>query len=167
MTNSSKTTKPNKSDRNWLMPPQTIVKQGDKDSPHKLSYWTDTKGKVNLYTKKQLATCNILMNLNLLLVRAIVLLDTLKTMDENAKIGSLIKQDYAKFDAKESTAFNHFITLMSATPDVTFGEFLRFLSTNTNPKELKKLGQKTINEVIKGKSSDVSIFYTSDRLKSE
>lgn len=154
-----------KPDRNWVKPPNTMVHKGRSNSPQKLSYWTDGKNKAILYTKEQLATCNILMNLNLLLVRAIVLLDILKTLDEDAKVGTLIHQDYAKYEATESSVFNHFISLMAAVPDITFGEFLGFISTNTDPKELIIMGQKTLQEVIAGTSTHVTNFYTSDRVK--
>lgn len=165
MTNATKLPKNKKTDRTWIQPPNTIVRQGKGDAPQKLSYWTDTNGKAKLYTKEQLAVCNILMNLNLLLVKALLLLDTLKTMDEDAKVGTLVHQDYAKFEATKSSVFNHFITLMASVPEVTFGEFLNFLSTNTSPGALTKMGQKTLKEVIQGKSTNVTHFYTSDKLK--
>ena len=162
MIHSTKKQKPN---RNWIKPPNTMIQQGRGNSPQKLSYWTDENNKPKLYTKEQLATCNILMNLNLLLVRAIVLLDILKTLDEDAKVGTLIHQDYAKYDAPESSVFNHFIGLMAAVPDITFGEFLSFVSTNSDPQELTTMGQKTLREVIAGTSAHVTNFYTSDRIK--
>lgn len=151
--------------RNWIKPPNTIVHQGNKNSPQKLSYWTDSNNQVKLYTPEQLATCNILMNLNLLLVRALVLLDILKTLDDNAKIADLIHQDYAKLEASDSSVFNRFISLMAAVPDVTFGEFLGFISINNDPKQFATLEKKIVEQVIKGKNVQVTNFYTSDRFK--
>jgi len=152
-------------DKNWVKPPNIIAKKGPDNKSYKLSYWINKKGKYQLYTKEQLAVCNVLTNLNLIVVRSLVLMDTLKKMDENAKIRTLVKQDYSKFDAKESSIFNHFVSLMAAVPDITFGEFLGFLSGDTDSKVLSKMGKKTIGEAIKGKSKTVSIFYTSDKLK--
>jgi len=154
-----------KPNRNWVKPPNTMVRKGRSNSPQKLSYWTDENNQPKLYTPEQLATCNILMNLNLLLVRALVLLDILKTLDEDAKVGTLIHQDFAKYEAPESSVFNHFISLMAAVPDVTFNEFLGFISTDTDPQKLITMGQKTLKEVIEGKSTHVTNFYTSDRVK--
>lgn len=151
--------------RNWIKPPNTIVRQGKKNSPQKLSYWTDSDNRVKLYTPEQLATCNILMNLNLLLVRAIVLLDILKTLDDNAKISDLIHQDFAKFEASDASVFNQFINLMAAVPDVTFGEFLGFISTNNDPKLFATMEKNIIKQVIKGKNVQVTNFYTSDRFR--
>lgn len=150
--------------RKWIAPPNTIIDKGTGNSPQKLSYWTDKDGKAKLYTKEQLATCNILMNLNFILVRALILLDTLKTMDEDTKVGTLIHQDYAKFEATKHGVFSHFVNLMAAVPDITFGEFLNFLSANNNSQDLAKMGQKTLKEVIKGNSPNITTFYTSDRL---
>jgi hypothetical protein len=165
MTTISKNKKNLRPNRNWIKPPNTIVRKGSKNSPQKLSYWTDTDNQVKLYTPQQLATCNILMNLNLLLVRALVLLDILKTLDDNAKIADLIHQDYAKFEASDSSVFNRFINLMAAVPDVTFGEFLGFISTNTDPKRFATMEKEIIKQVIKGKNIQVTNFYTSDRFR--
>jgi hypothetical protein len=144
-----------------------MIKKGSGSSPQKLSYWTDDNNSAKLYTKEQLATCNILMNLNFLLTRALVLMDIIKTLDEDTRIGTLIHQDYAKFEASDTSVFNQFVSLMAAVPDVTFGEFLTFISTNNNnnPQEIITLGQKTLKEVIAGKSTNLTNFYTSDRLK--
>ena len=154
-------------DNNWVKPPNIIAKKGPDNVPHKLSYWIDKNGKYQLYTKEQLATCNILTNLNLIIVKSLVLMDTLKKMDENAKIRTLIKQDYSKFDAKESSIFNHFITLMAAVPDITFGEFLEFLSGDTDSQVLNKMGKKTLKEAMQGKGETVTTFYTSDLTKKQ
>lgn len=155
----------NMTKRDWIKPPNTIIRKGKVGSPQKLSYWVDKKGKSQLYTKEQLATLNILTNLNLLLIRALIILDTLRNMDENATIKTLIKQDYAKYEADKSSVFNQLVTLMSATPDVTFGEFLNFISANTDPKAITKIGQKTLKETVHGKSKTVDAFYSSDRFK--
>ena len=165
MTNPTKKQKDRVPDRNWIKPPNTIVHQGSINSPQKLSYWTDKNGQAKLYTKEQLATCNILMNLNQLLVRALLLFDTLNSLDEDTKIGTFLHQDYAKFEATESSAFDHFVNLMSAAPDITFGEFLGYLSTNSDPREFIKMGQKNLKEVIRGKSTRITNFYTSDQVK--
>lgn len=150
---------------NWIKPPNTMVHQGSGNSPQKLSYWTDENNRPKLYTQEQLATCNILMNLNFLLTRALVLMDIIKTLDEETKIGTLIHQDYAKFEASDTSVFNQFVSLMAAVPDVTFGEFLGFISTNNDPKLFATMKKKIIKQVIKGKSSQVTSFYTSDRFK--
>jgi len=165
MPKSVKKTKSNDPDKNWINPPKIIIRKDKANSPKKLSYWLDKKGKAHLYTKEQLATCNILTNLNLTLIRALVLMDMIKEMDENAKIKTLMRQDNPKFAAKESSIFNHFISLMSAVPEITFGEFLGFLSANSDPQALIKMGQKTLKEAEQGKSKTVSVFYTSDKLK--
>jgi len=151
--------------RNWIRPPNTIVKKNTKNSPQKLSYWTDTDNQVKLYTQQELATCNVLMNINQILVRALTLLDILKTLDDNAKISDLLHQDYVKFEASKSSVFNRFINLLAAVPDVTFGEFLSFMSTTNNPRQFTSMGKKIIKQVINGKSNQVTSFYTSDRFR--
>lgn len=152
-------------DRNWVTPPKIIVRKGQGKGPQKLSYWVDKKGKNHLYTKEELATCNILTNLNIILIRALILLDTLKNMDKNAKVKKLVNQDYAKYKATESSIFSRFIALMAAAPSITFGEFLGFISGNSNPGTLIKIGQKTIKKASQGKNTAVDVFYTSDLLK--
>ena len=151
--------------KNWIKPPNTLVRKGPDGTPHKLSYWVDKNGKYQLYTKEQLATLNILTNLNLTLIRSLILLDTLKKMDANAKIKTLVQKEYPKFEAAKSSIFNHFIALMAAVPNITFGEFLGFLTGGSDPQTLVKMGQKTLQETVKGKSSTVDVFYTSDHLK--
>lgn len=153
------------SDRNWIKPPNTIVHQDKNNNPEKLSYWTDEDGNPKPYTKEQLAVCNILTNLNFVLVRALILLDTLNKLDEDTKVKTLLHQDFAKFTATEASVFNHFINLMAAVPDITFGEFLGFLSTNSNPKLMRKMGKKTLKSVMEGKNVDITNFYTSDLIK--
>lgn len=151
--------------RPWIKPPNIIVKKGPKNSPQKLSYWTDTDNKVKLYTQQELAICNILMNVNQLLTQALTLIDVLKSLDDDAKVGDLIHQDYDKFKFSQQSVFNRFINLISAVPDVTFGEFLNFISTTNNPEQFKNTSQKIINQVTKGKSNQVTTFYTSDRFR--
>lgn len=155
----------NMSNRDWIKPPNTIARKSHVGNAQKLSYWVDKKGKYKLYTKEQLATLNILTNLNLLLIRALIILDTLKNMDENAKIRTLIHQDHTKYEADKSSVFNHLVTLMAAIPNVTFGEFLSFISDSTDPKALTKMGKKTLSETVYGKSKVVDAFYGSDRFK--
>jgi len=154
-----------KQDRNWIKPPNTISNKSDGDGPQKLSYWIDQKKEVQLYTKDQLVTCNVLNNLNFLLVRALVLMDTLQTMDKDIPVGTLIKQGYAKYETSESSVFNHFIQLMAAVPDITFGEFLGFISPNTDTKEFLKMGKERLKKVAQGEETDINIFYTSDKVK--
>jgi len=168
MINPSKKPKIPQKNRNWIRPPNTILKKGSNNSPQKLSYWTDIDNKPKLYTKKQLATCNILMNLNFLLVKSLVLMDILKTLDKDTKVGDLVSQDFVKFEASKDSIFNSFISLMAAVPDVTFSEFLNYISTNNtnnNPQEIITLGQKTLNDFIDGKSDNITNFYISDRFK--
>jgi len=155
------------SNKNWIKPPNTIARKDQRGKAQKLSYWIDEKGKYQLYSKNQLATLNILTNLNLLLIRALILLDTLKDMDENTKIKTLIRQDYAKYEADKSSVFNHLVELMAAVPNITFGEFLNFISSSTKPQVLNKMGQKTLKEVLDGKSKAVDVFYNSDRFKNK
>lgn len=143
------------SDNNWIKPPNTLVRKGPDNTPHKFSYWVDKKGHYHLYTKDQLAICNILTNLNLILIRALIIMDTLKTMDKKAKVEKLVNQDYAALKVTKSSVFNQFITLMAAAPKVTFGEFLNYISAGGNPQTLIKMGKK----------AKFDIFYTSDRLK--
>jgi len=144
-----------------------MVKKGPKKSPQRLSYWTDRDGKVKLFTQKELAACNILNNLNFILTRALVLMDILKTINKDTKIGDLIRQDYAHFEASDASAFNRFVSLMAAVPDISFGEFLNFISTGSDPQKLKTMGQKILKEVIDGKSDRVTKFYTSDRFRQD
>ena len=153
------------SDKNWIKPPNIIAKKGPDGKPYKLSYWIDKKGKYHLYTKKQLAICNILTNLNLIIMRSLIIMDTIREMDKNSSIESLVKRDYSKFEAKDCSILNHFIALMASVPDITFGEFLDFLSGNSDTKTLKDIGKKTFKEALQGKGETVSIFYTSDKVK--
>jgi len=153
--------------RNWIRPPNTMIKKGSKNSPQRLSYWTDTDGKVKLFTQGELATCNILNNLNFILTRALLLMDILKTLDEDTKIGNLTRQDYAHFEASSTSVFNRFISLMAAVPDVSFGEFLNFISTGNDPEKLKTIGQKILKEVVNNKNDHITKFYTSDRFRQD
>lgn len=143
--------------RKWISPPNVIVKKNKNGGPQKISYWVDDKNEPMLYTKDQIAILNVLTNLNMQLIKALVLLDNASRIDKNAKIKTLISQDKSKYVANKSSLFNNFISLMAAVPDVTFGEFLNFISNNTSPKDLLKMGKKAI------KNTDV--FYSSDIYK--
>ena len=95
-------------------------------------------------------------------------MDILKTLDKDTKVGDLVSQDFVKFEASKDSIFNSFISLMAAVPDVTFSEFLNYISTNNtnnNPQEIITLGQKTLNDFIDGKSDNITNFYISDRFK--
>jgi len=151
-------------DKSWITPPKIIIRKSRGKGPQKLSYWVDKQGKNHLYTKEELVICNILTNLNIILIRSLILLDTLKSMDKNAKVKKLVNQDYTKYKATESSIFNRFIALMAAAPDITFGQFLGFISGNSNPDTLIKIGQNTFKKASKGRNSAVDVFYTSDLL---
>lgn len=142
-------------DRGWIAPPKIIIRKGKKGGPQKLSYWIDKQGKNHLYTKKELEICNILTNLNLILIRSLILLDMLKTIDKNAKVKKLVGQDHAKYKATKSSVFNRFVSLMAAAPDITFGEFLSFISDSRDEEAISKIGKKP----------KFDVFYTSDFTK--
>lgn len=152
-------------DRNWIAPPKVIIRKGKQGEPEKLSYWVDSMGKNHLYTEEELTACNILINLNLILIRSLIILDTLKSMDKNAQVKKLVKQDYSKYKAKKSSVFNRFINLMAAVPDITFGEFLGFISDSKDPQALIKIGQDILKKSSRKKNTPFDIFYTSDLLK--
>ncbi len=152
-------------DRNWIAPPKVIIRKGKQGEPEKLSYWVDKKGKNHLYTEEELITCNILINLNLILIRSLIILDTLKSMDRNAQVKKLVNQDYSKYKASKSSVFNRFINLMAAVPNITFGEFLGFISDSKDPQALIKIGQDTLKKSSRKKDIPFDIFYNSDLIK--
>lgn len=164
----------NKKDRSWVRPPNTMSKPSglkkkkqDKNYPTKISYWIDEKGEAQLYTPDQLAVCNVLMNLNVLLNKSLTLAEKIQTMDKDVTVGILAQQEYAQFKAFESSVYGHFVELLAAAPDITFAEFLNFISQGNNPKAFIKLGKKKLRDVVKNKNSDVTTFYTSDKLSGE
>lgn len=152
-------------DRSWITPPKVILRKNKQEGPQKLSYWIDQKGKRRLYTKEELATCNILTNLNIVLIRALILLDTLEGMNENAKVRKLVRADYSKFKATKLSIFKRFVELMAAVPDITFGEFLGFISDSRDPLAVTKIGKTTLKKAGKNKKSPFDVFYTSDLLR--
>jgi hypothetical protein len=152
-------------DKSWITPPKIIIRKNRGKGPQKLCYWVDKNGKNHLYTREELAICNILTNLNIILIRALIIVDTLKNMDRNAKIKKLVNQDYSRYKVTQSSIFNRFIALMAAAPDITFGEFLSFISGNSDPDTLIKIGQNTFAKASRGKNKTLDVFYTSDLLK--
>ncbi len=160
-----------KTDRSWVRPPNSMTKQPsqkkrkkDKDFPSKISYWVDENGEAQLYTQEQLAICNILMNLNVLLNKSLTLAEKLQTMDKEVTVGVIVRQDYAQFKKSENSVYGYFVELMAAAPNITFGEFLNFISQGSDVKAFSKLGKEKLQAVIKKRSTDVTTFYTSDRL---
>ena len=160
-----KGTSKKKKDRSWIRPPNSITNQNDLSFPSKISYWVDEAGEVQLYTKEQLAKCNILMNINLLLSKSLKLFENLQKIDKDTPVGTLVQQDYAQFKTSEDSVYTHFIQLMATTPDITFGEFLNFISEGDDTKAFSKIGEKKLKKVIKDKSPEVISFFTSDKLK--
>ncbi|HEX9817711.1 MAG TPA: hypothetical protein VGA89_02355 [Patescibacteria group bacterium] len=175
-TKSTSKTKPSninqESDRSWVRPPNIItqktslkvVKKGKK-YPTKISYWVDKNGEAQLYTAEQLAVCNILTNINVLLNKSLTLAENLKTMDKDVTVGTLVQQDYAQFKALENTIYGYFIELMAAAEDITFGEFLNFISQGKEDNAFSKLGKSKLKKVMQKKSPDVTQFYSSDKLR--
>ena len=165
-----------KQDRNWVKPPNTISKQTKQTTrktkskekqqkyPEKISYWIDKSGEAQLYTTEQLAICNVLMNLNVLLNKSLTLAEKIQTMEKDVPVAILAQQDYAQFKKFESSVYGHFVELMAAAPDVTFGEFLNFISQGDETKELTSLGKRKLKKIIENKSPDVTSFYSSDKL---
>lgn len=153
-----------KPDHGWVKPPNSISKQGDPQT-EKISYWVDVNGEAQLYTPEQLATCNILMNLNVLLNKSLTLAEKIQKMDKDVTVATLAQQDYAHFKTLNTSVYGYFIELMAATPDITFGEFLNFISQGSDEKAFAKLGQKKLKKVMANKSPDVTNFFSSDKLK--
>jgi len=160
-----------KTDRSWIRPPNSISKQSsraekkkDKNYPSVISYWFDEKGEAQLYTAEQLAICNVLTNLKVVLNKSLTLAEQLKTMDKDITVGILSQQDYAQFKELNTTVFGYFIELMSAAPDITFGEFLNFITEGDDVKLFKKVGKKKLKQIIENKSPDVTTFYRAIRI---
>jgi hypothetical protein len=169
--NNKKVSKKTK-DRSWIRPPNSITKQttvkvkkNDKNFPSSISYWVDENGEARLYTKEQLAQCNILMSLNLTLSKAFVLIENIQKLDKDTTIGSLMSQDFAQFKEYEVSPYSNFIELISAVHDITFAEFLGFISQETSPESYSKLGKAKLAEAIKNIDPDNTNFFSSDKLE--
>jgi hypothetical protein len=161
-----------KQDRSWVRPPNTMSKpldqkkkKRDKNYPSKISYWMDKNGEAQLYTPEQLAVCNILMNLNVILNKSLTLAENIQTMDKDVTVGILAQQEYAQFKTFETSVYGHFVELLAAAPDITFGEFLNFISQGNDTNAFLKMGKKKLKSVVKNKNTDVTTFYRSDKLK--
>ena len=154
-----------KNDRNWIKPPNSMIKKGTKSSPSKISYWIDETGNARLYTKEQLAQCNILMNLNLVLSKAFVLIENIQTVDPDTAVGSLISQGLVQSKISELSPYANFVELIAAIPDITFSEFLGFISQENDPKAYSKLGREKLKEVMENVDPDVRNFFSSDKLE--
>lgn len=159
-------------DRSWILPPNTISKKTESSKeqqrpnyPTKISYWVDQNGEAQLYTPEQLAICNILMNLNVLLNKSLTLAENIKNMEESVTVGTLAKQDYAQFKDLETSVYGHFVELLAASPDITFGEFLNFISSGNDTKAFLKMGKQKLKKIVAKKSPDVTQFYSSDSLR--
>lgn len=148
-----------KQDRSWVRPPNSMTKKSTQ-----ISYWVDANGEARLYTPEQLAICNILMNLNVLLNKSLTLAEKIKTIDKNVTVATLAQQDYAHFKPMETSVYGYFVELMAAAPDITFAEFLNFISQGNDEKAFAKLGKTKLKKVIGKKSPDVTLFYGSDKL---
>jgi len=118
----------NTGDRGWLMPPNSIHKWNLDGEPTSIYYWLDRNGKPQIYTDRQRAMADTLMELNLNMNKIGGILAALEEQrDHHEFANTFLQQSWGHLEHGEWTPYAHIIRLMAMTPDVTFGEFIRFI----------------------------------------
>jgi len=134
-------------DRNWILPPNSIT--GGSLGGTTVHFWIDRNGNQRVYSDRQLAICSSLLELNLDISKIGSLYQVLHTINE-PMVKSLLQQDYAKIGDDPDNLFAHLAQIMASFPEVTFGEFLRFLVQGNDATALVDLGEKRIAGIIDG-----------------
>lgn len=135
-------------DRNWLLPPNSIA--GGNLGNLMVHFWVDRNGQIRIYSDDQLAACNALMQISISLSEVNTTFEALRAHPDHP-VKSIMEQSYAKVGEDSPSMFAHFVENMSAAPDVTFGEFIRFMVKGNDATKSIEHGEKVRQEMIDGK----------------
>lgn len=155
----------NDGDRSWIKPPSSTHRWNIAGEPLHVSWWVDRTGKIRLYSKEQLAVCNILLEINLSLGRICSLIENLPKIGDEVTVGDLLQQDWAKFKTSAPSVYGHFAQLMAAAPDITFSEFIGFVVQGNDPTALADIGAERLQKVIESTDIDVKSHFRSDKVE--
>lgn len=126
-------------DRSWIKPSNMFQGPMDdlenKDLILTTHFWNDRTGRVQIYSPRQLATCNHLQKLYLNLC-AIAGTRQLAEQNPEAKCKDILKQE--PLERGEQSVIADIILAMAETPDISFAEFGAFLVAGNDPTELFK-----------------------------
>jgi hypothetical protein len=148
-------------DRSWVQPPSSVVGGQFGDTP--IYFWKDREGRLRVYTDDQRAMLGELMGLNLdisALGTTLQALRSLKTKESE----SLLEQSYAEI-AREEELYERIAQRMSIAPDITFGEFLRFVVQGGDATPLINLGAQLRLDIIEGRRRTFYFFAKPDEDK--
>ena len=152
----------NDGDRRCIVPPNSQHTWNINGEPHIISWWVDRTGRPRLYSQEQLAVCNVLLEINLSLGKVCSLIETLPTVGNDVRVGDLIQQDWAKLNTSAPSVYGHFAQLMAMAPDITFSEFIGFVTSSHDPTALSEIGSERLRKVIEGMDSDVNSHFKSN-----
>ena len=155
----------NDGDRTWIRPPNTTHTLNIDKDILTVSWWKDRTGNTRLYTEEQLAICNVLLALMQSFSKVGALIETLPTIGNDVTVGSIINQDWVKFETSAPSVFGHFAQLMAMAPNITFSEFIGFIDSKNDPTALTEFGAERLQKVIEGTDTDVRKYIRSDKVE--
>lgn len=135
-------------DRNWILPPNSIT--GGALLNTTVYYWIDRNGIPQVYSDEQLAKINALLHLSIDFSNLSTLMQTLGTIDEPI-VQSLMQQSYAQVGKDQDNLYAYIAQLMAIAPEITLGEFLRFIVKGGDATSLIHLGAKRLRDIVEGR----------------
>jgi hypothetical protein len=143
----------NDSDRNWIRIPNQIHRFGEGAERLQLAYWIDRYGRPRAFNRHQLSVLNVLMTINTRLLDLGALPGRLISA-RDADVATVLQQDWAKFPVETSVTID-LVKLLAMAGDITFAEFLSFMTTGVNSSSLVQEGAARIARLIQGENDPV------------
>lgn len=141
------------SDRNWVRIPNEIWRFGEGAERLHFAYWVDRHGRPRAFNSHQLSVLNVLMTMNLRVLELGGLPEKLAGA-KHTDVATVLQQDWAKFPVETSVTVD-LLKLLAMAPDVTFAEFLSFMTSGSDPTTLIQEGSARLARMIQGGTDPV------------
>ena len=141
------------SDRNWIRIPSEIWRFGEGAERLHFAYWVDRDGRPRAFNSHQLSVLNVLMTLNMRILELGALPERLVGA-KHADVATVLHQDWAKFSIETSVTVD-LLKLLAMAGDITFAEFLSFMTSGSDPTHLVREGSARLARMIQGGTDPV------------
>ena len=129
----------------------------------RFAYWIDRHGRPRAFNSHQLSVLNVLMTVNMRVLELGALPERLAGA-RHADVATVLQQDWAKFPVETSVTVD-LLKLLAMAGDITFAEFLSFMTSGSDPTALVQEGSARLARMIQGGTDPVvSPFFKSDIL---
>ena len=145
------------SDRNWIRISNEILRFGEGAERLQFAYWIDRHDRPRAFNSHQLTVLNVLMTMTFRILELGALPDRL--IDAmNVDVATALQQDWAKFPAEKSVTVD-LLKLFAMAGDITFAEFLSFMTTGSDTTSLIQEGASRITRLNHGETDPVVKSY--------